>query len=163
MEAGSLDPAIEEALVLNRTSAAVLGFVIAVGCFATTSAQAGRRYINARSASDPASATQPPFSGAVVVGNTAYLSGVLGTGDTPEAAATTGLNNLKAALTASGMTMDDLVFVQVFSPDVATNYDPFNKVYRGMFKQEFPARAFIGSGTLIQNAKYEVLGIAVKR
>ena len=150
--------------MLNRTSAAVLGFVIGAGCFASTTAQQpSRRYINERSASNPANATQPPFSGAVVVGNTAYISGVLGTGDTPEAAATTGLNNLKTSLEASGMTMDDLVFVQVFSPDVATNYDPFNKVYRAMFKQQFPARAFIGSGTLIQNAKYEVLGIAVKR
>jgi 2-iminobutanoate/2-iminopropanoate deaminase len=150
--------------VLSRTSAAVLGFVIGAGCFASTTAQQpSRRYINARSASNPANATQPPFSGAVVVGNTAYISGVLGTGDTPDAAATTGLNNLKTSVEASGMTMDDLVFVQVFSPDVTANYDPFNKVYRGMFKQEFPARAFLGSGALLQGAKYEILGIAVKR
>jgi enamine deaminase RidA (YjgF/YER057c/UK114 family) len=152
-----------EGLVLSRTSAAVLGFVIGAGCFATTTAQSSRRYINPRSPSNPANATQPPFSGAVVVGNTAYLSGVLGTGDTPEAAATTGLNNLKSSLEASGVTMDDLVFVQVFSPDVTANYDPFNKVYRGMFKQEFPARAFLGSGALLQGAKYEIIGVAIKR
>ena len=68
-------------------------------------------------------------------------------------------NTLKAA----GLTMDNLVTVQVFSPDVTANYDAFNKVYRGMFKAEFPARAFIGSGALLQNAKFEILGVAVRR
>jgi enamine deaminase RidA (YjgF/YER057c/UK114 family) len=135
--------------------------VLGVTCVAGA-AQTSRRYINARSASDPASASQPPFSGAVVVGNTAYLAGVLGAGDTAEAAATAGLNNLQNALKASGMTMDDLVSVQIFCPDVA-NYDAFNKVYRTYFKQEFPARAFLGSGPLLQGAKFEIQGIAVKR
>ena len=148
--------------MLNRTCTAVLGFVIGAGCFATTTAQSARRYINPRSSANPANATQPPFSGAVVAGNTAYLSGVLGTGDTAEAAATTGLNSLQTTLQASGMTMDDLVSVQIFCPDVA-NYDAFNKVYRTYFKQEYPARAFIGSGPLLNGAKFEIQGIAVKR
>ena len=43
------------------------------------------------------------------------------------------------------MTMDDLVSVQIFCPDVA-NYDAFNSVYRTYFKKEYPARAFLGSG-----------------
>jgi len=152
----------EEDPVLSRVSAAVAGFVIGVTCVATTTAQSSRRYVNPRSASNPANATQPPFSGAVVVGDTAYLSGVLGSGDTADAAATAGLNSLQTTLKAAGMTMDDLVSVQVFCPDVA-NYDAFNKVYRTFFKQEFPARAFIGSGPLLQGAKFEIQGIAVKR
>ena len=52
--------------------------------------------------------------------------------------------------------------VQIFCPDVA-NYDAFNKVYRTYFTQEYPARAFIGSGPLLQGAKFEIQGIAVKR
>ena len=148
--------------MLNRVSAALIGFVVGITCVVAT-AQSPRTYANPRSAANPESATQPPFSGAVIVGNTAYLSGVLGTGDTAEAAATIALNSIQASLKASGMTMDDLVKVEVFSPDVAANYDAFNKVYRTYFKQEFPARAFIGSGTLINNAKFEVQGIAVKR
>ena len=148
--------------MLSRVSAAVVGFVVGVTCVATTTAQSSRRYVNPRSASNPANATQPPFSGAVVVGDTAYLSGVLGSGDTADAAATAGLNSLQTTLKAAGMTMDDLVSVQVFCPDVA-NYDAFNKVYRALFKQEFPARAFIGSGPLLQGAKFEIQGIAVKR
>lgn len=146
----------------SRISAAVLGFLVGVACVTVTTAQSSRRYANPRSASNPANATQPPFSGAVIVGDTAYLSGVLGSGDTAEAAATAGLNSLQNSLKAAGMTMDDLVSVQIFCPDVA-NYDAFNKVYRTYFKAEFPARAFLGSGPLLQGAKFEIQGIAVKR
>jgi enamine deaminase RidA (YjgF/YER057c/UK114 family) len=146
---------------MSRIAAALLGFVVGIS-MVTTSAQSGRQYVNGRSSADPASATQPPFSGAVVVGNTVYLSGVLGTGDTADAAATAGLNNVQNSLKAAGLTMDDLVSVQVFTPDVA-NYDAFNKVYRSMFKAEFPARAFLGSGPLLQGAKFEIMVIAVLR
>lgn len=146
---------------MTKVGAALLGFAVGVSMI-TASAQTGRQYVNARSASNPANATQPPFSGAVVVGNTAYLSGVLGAGDTAEAAATAGLNSLQASLKAAGMTMDDLVSVQIFCPDVA-NYGAFNTVYRTYFKQEFPARAFLGSGPLLNGAKFEIQGTAVKR
>jgi 2-iminobutanoate/2-iminopropanoate deaminase len=148
--------------MLKTASVAVLGFLIGALCVTAATAQSGRRYVNSRSAANPESATQPPFSGAVVVGNAAYLSGVLGSGETADAAAAAGLNALQDSLKASGMTMDDLVQVTVFCPDVA-NYDAFNKVYRSMFKQEFPARAFIGSGPLLRGAKFEIMGIAVKR
>jgi enamine deaminase RidA (YjgF/YER057c/UK114 family) len=148
--------------VLNRFTAAVAGFCVGISCVVATSAQSSRRYITPRSASNPANATQAPFSGAVVVGDTAYLAGVLGSGDTTEAAATNGLTNLQSALKSAGMTMDDLVTVQIFCPDVAY-YDDFNKVYRTFFKQEFPARAFLGSGTLLNGAKFEIQGIAVRR
>ena len=60
------------------------------------------------------------------------------------------------------MTMDDLCRVQVYCSDVG-HYDVFNKIYRGYFKQEFPARAFLGSGKLLFGARFEVLGVAVKR
>lgn len=148
--------------MINRVSTGVLGFVIGVTCVTATTAQSSRRYVNARSAGNPEQATQPPFSGAVVVGDTAYLSGVLGTGETAEAAATTGLTAFKNALTASGMTMDDIVQIQVFCPDIAM-YADFNKVYRTFFTREFPARAFLGSGPLLNGAKFEIIGIAVKR
>ena len=85
-----------------------------------------------------------------------------GSGETAEAAATAGLNAFKNALTASGMTMDDIVQIQVFCPDIAM-YADFNKVYRTFFTKEFPARAFLGSGPLLNGAKFEIIGIAVKR
>lgn len=124
-----------------------------------TSAQEARQYINGRSASQ---ATGAPFSGAVLVGNTLYLSGVLGTGATAEEAARGALDSMKSTLEAAGMTMDDLVNVQVFAADLA-DYAAFNTTYRTYFTREFPARAFLGAGSLLNNARFEVVGIAARR
>ena len=113
---------------------------------------------------DPAA----PFSGAVFAGNTLYLAGEIGTDannrvpDTAEAEARAVLDKIQARLKAAGLTMDDLVSVQVFCSDVK-HYDAFNGVYRTYFTKEYPARAFIGTGTLLFNARFEVQGIAVKR
>ena len=143
---------------------AVFAAVVAIGWYTGASAQSGRTYIQPRAAA----ATGAPFSGAVLVGNTLYLSGALGleaNNQLPasvDAEATNVLGNIQKTLGEAGMTMDDLVFVQVYCADVA-NYDAFNKIYRGFFKQEYPARAFLGSGKLLFGARFEVQGIAVKR
>jgi len=124
-----------------------------------------RRYFEPRTVADT---TAGPFSAAVQVGNTLYLSGDIGVDDklqvpaTAEAAATAVLNSIQETLRKSGMTMDDLVYLQVFCSNVA-HYEAFNGVYRTYFKREFPARAFIGSGPLLFGARFEVQGIAVKR
>jgi 2-iminobutanoate/2-iminopropanoate deaminase len=124
-----------------------------------------RRYIDPRLPSDTASL---PFSAGVLVGNTLYLSGKIGlTPDrrvpaTPEEEARIVLDDVKSTLQKAGMTMDDLVSVQVFCSDLS-HYNAFNRVYRGYFAKEFPARAFIGSGPLLFNARFEVQAIAVKR
>jgi 2-iminobutanoate/2-iminopropanoate deaminase len=130
-----------------------------------TDAQQSRRYIAPRRAAD---ATLPPYSGAVQVGNTLYLSGEIGVDannqipDKPEAEARLLLDSIQKTLKDAGLTMDDLVTVTVYCSDVK-HYDSFNKVYRNYFKKEFPARAFIGAGTLLFNARFEMQGIAVKR
>lgn len=135
-----------------------------VGLSSDVNAQ-DRRYINPSLASD---STARPFSGAVLVGNTLYLSGTIGrdaNGQVPptaEVEARTVLDNVKRTLEAAGMEMDDLVSVQVFCSDVGL-YDVFNAVYRTYFTREFPARAFIGSGTLLSGARFEVQGIAAQR
>ncbi|MBT3959933.1 MAG: RidA family protein, partial [Gemmatimonadales bacterium] len=71
------------------------------------------------------------------------------------------LGNIKAVLEEAGLTMDDLVSVQIFSSDVS-DYDAFNAVYRTYFTQTYPARAFIGAGTLLFGARFEVMGIATR-
>jgi len=135
-----------------------------------SNAQAGaqapmRSYVGPRSPADGDSVL--PFSGAVWVGNTLYLSGQLGLegGQVPETAAaeaTNVLNNVKNLLESAGLTMDDLVTVQVFSSDVS-DYQAFNDVYRTYFTSEFPARAFIGAGAFLLGARFEVQGIAARR
>ncbi|MCE2421858.1 MAG: RidA family protein [Gemmatimonadetes bacterium] len=107
-----------------------------------------------------------PFSGAVWVGETLYLSGTLGLVDgAPPASATEEarlvMESVKSMLEAAGLTMDHLVSVQVFCSDVDL-YDTFNQVYRTFFTGNFPARAFIGSGDLLFGARYEVQGIAAR-
>jgi 2-iminobutanoate/2-iminopropanoate deaminase len=71
------------------------------------------------------------------------------------------MDGMKATLAQAGMTMDDLVSVQVFCPDLSL-YDQFNKIYRTYFTKDFPARAFIGSGPLLRGGHFEMQGIAVK-
>jgi 2-iminobutanoate/2-iminopropanoate deaminase len=137
--------------------------LLAVVLASAASAQ-DRDYVNGRSASD---ADVPPFSGAVWVGPTLYLSGTLGLGPDRSVPATATeeahnvLGNMKAVLEEAGLTMDDLVSVQIFSSDVS-DYDAFNAVYRTYFTQTYPARAFIGAGTLLFGARFEVMGIATR-
>jgi 2-iminobutanoate/2-iminopropanoate deaminase len=147
---------------MTRTLAAALGVILGAGLFYSAGAQSGRQYFGGRSASAPNAATQPPFSGAVLAGGALYISGTLGIGDTAADAARNVLNSIKGTLESAGMTMDDLVTVQIFTADLAY-YNDFNTVYRTFFTKEYPARAFVGAGSLLNNAKFEVLGVAVKR
>jgi 2-iminobutanoate/2-iminopropanoate deaminase len=144
----------------NPVTAGLSAVLLAVATGEATAQQA-RQYVNGRSASE---ANAPPFSGGVLVGNTLYLSGVLGgpADATTEEAARAAMNSIRTTLEGAGMTMDDLVQVQVFAADLA-DYAAFNTVYRTYFTREFPARAFLGAGSLLNNARFEVLGIAVRR
>jgi 2-iminobutanoate/2-iminopropanoate deaminase len=110
-----------------------------------------------------------PFSDAVWAADTLYLSGHIGldpkTGKPPAAATAEArlvLESVRETLQAAGLTMNDLVQVQVFCSDVSL-FSEFNKVYREFFAEEFPARAFLGSGKLLFDARFEVQGIAIRK
>jgi 2-iminobutanoate/2-iminopropanoate deaminase len=127
-------------------------------------AKTTRRYIDL-----PGRKAPLPFSDAVLVGDTLYLSGRIGidpvTGVAPEGVdqeLRLLFNGFEAVLTAAGMSMDDLVWVQVFSPDVSL-WERFNAAYVKRFSKELPARAFIGSGPLLKGGRFEMLGVAIKR
>ena len=68
---------------------------------------------------------QGPFSDGVLVGNTFYLSGRIGLDasgkqvpDDVKSEARNVMNGIRLVLQKAGMQMDDLVYVQVFCPDV---------------------------------------------
>jgi 2-iminobutanoate/2-iminopropanoate deaminase len=109
-----------------------------------------------------------PFSNGVLVGDTLYIAGHIGvdpkTGKVPanvEDEARLVMEAIKKTVEEAGMAMDDIVSIQVHCPDL-TLYDTFNKVYRTYFHAPYPARAFLGSGTLLRDGHFEVLGIAVR-
>jgi 2-iminobutanoate/2-iminopropanoate deaminase len=110
-----------------------------------------------------------PFADAVLVdGKTLYLSGrigfVMGTTTVPESVedeANAVLTDLQDVLALAGMTMDHFVSLQVFCSDVSL-WERFNAVYRTYFSGPLPPRAFLGSGTLLFGARFELMGIAVK-
>lgn len=109
-----------------------------------------------------------PFSDAVWHGDTLYLSGHIGLdpktgkpGATPEEEARLVLDGIKHTLEAAGLAMENLISVQIFCSDVSL-FEKFNTVYRTYFHDEFPARAFLGSGRLLFDARFEVQGIAAR-
>ena len=135
-----------------------------LGGMAVYSQGGGRRNINL-----PTRNASLPFSDGVMVGNTLYLAGRLGIDpktnqvpSDPEQESRLMIDGFKAVLAEAGMTMDDLVSVQIFCSDISL-YDKFNGVYRSYFKKDFPARAFLGSGPLLRGAHFEMQAIAVKQ
>jgi 2-iminobutanoate/2-iminopropanoate deaminase len=154
------------------TKAFALALALAVGAHAaaadTGAAAAGtdRKFINGERS---AAQTPPPISDAVLVGNTLYISGHLSvdpkTGQVPadpQAEAKLVMERVKRTVESAGLTMDDVVSMQVFCTDLAL-FDTFNSVYRTYFPHGFPARAFLGAGALLRGAHFEVLGVAVRR
>ncbi len=127
-------------------------------------AEPARKVINL-----PARQVAAPFSDSILAGNTLYLAGKIGldpaTRKVPADAdqeARLMLDAMQANLAAAGLTMDDLVKVEVHCSDVSL-YDRFNAVYKTYFKHsDYPARAFLGSGPLLFGARFEITGVAVK-
>ena len=139
------------------------GLAVGAGTFAAKAAP-GRKHVNL-----PGRAVGAPFSDAVLVGDTLYLAGRIGflpgtrqLPATAEQEARLVLDQFKTVLAEAGMTMDDLVSVQVFCSDVSL-FDTWNKVYPTYFGKDLPARAFIGSGPLLFGARFEMQAIAVRR
>ncbi len=109
-----------------------------------------------------------PFSDAVMVGNTLYLSGRIGLDsskrrvpDRIDAEARNLMEDVRAVLQKAGMCMDDLVYVQVFCAKVSL-WERFNAIYSTYFSGKLPARAFVGVRELLFGAHFELQGIAIK-
>ena len=126
-------------------------------------AEPDRQFINT-TAHNPAW----PFTDGVLIHNTLYLSGRIGidpkTGMAPadvDHELKLLFDGVEEVLRNARMTMDDLVYVQIFSPDLSL-WTQFNKAYVARFSRELPARAFIGSGPLLLGARFEMIGIAIR-
>lgn len=129
--------------------------------FATSVSAADRKHIVDKSLSSY------PFSNGVLVGDTLYIGGHIGldpkTNKVPgdaEQEAKLVMDAVKKTVESAGMTMDDVVSIQVHCSNLNL-YNAFNNIYKTYFKNGYPARAFLGA-KLLFDAHFEVLGIAVK-
>ena len=151
-------------MAMAATGLTALAVILTLAVAAVPPLRAGVEYLKAPGWSDAL-----PFSHAVDTGDTVYLSGGIGidpeTGRAPddlEKEIRLLMDGMKGKLELAGLTMDDLVSVQVFCTDLSF-YDRFNAIYRTYFQKEFPARAFIGSGPILRGGHFEILGIARRR
>ena len=114
--------------------------------------------------------TTLPFSEAVRVGDTLYLSGQIGIkpgtlvlapgGIQAEARQT--LENIKTSLETHGYAMRDVVKCTVMLADIA-EWATFNEVYKTYFTPPYPARSALGVNGLAMGARVEVECLAVRR
>ena len=142
-------------------TSAITRITIFVLVIFVASADAQRKYIAAKN-------PRPlPLSAAVQAGNMLFLSGTLGVKDgqpapPAEEEARHAMEVMKHTVESAGFSMDDIVSVQIFCTDMKL-YDIFNSVYSTYFHGQYPARAFIGVSNLTRGARFEVMGIAVKK
>jgi 2-iminobutanoate/2-iminopropanoate deaminase len=147
-------------LSILRSSAA-LALVFGIG-----SAQAENVFLN----SGKVLKGEFPFSEAVKVGGTLYLSGQIGlipgtTSVAPggmKAEAKQTMENVKTSIEASGYSMTDIVKCTAMLADMS-EWSQFNEVYRTYFSAgKYPARSAFGATGLAFNARVELECIAAK-
>jgi 2-iminobutanoate/2-iminopropanoate deaminase len=110
-----------------------------------------------------------PYSQAVQVGETLYLAGQVGidpasgelVSDSLHLQVWQAMDNLEAVLETAGLTMADVVDVQVFMTDI-NQYSKFNELYSSYFDDQPPARAVVEVARLPLDAKVEIKMTAVK-
>jgi len=110
-----------------------------------------------------------PYSQAIKVGNTIYLSGQIPidpstnkviSGDIVTQTKRV-LDNIKAVLEAAGFSLEDVVKVTVFLKDLSL-FNRFNEVYSEYFKNRPPARTTVEVSNLPKGVLIEIDAIAVK-
>jgi 2-iminobutanoate/2-iminopropanoate deaminase len=112
-------------------------------------------------------AANAPYSPGLLTGGYLYVSGQLGrepSGAVPPAIedqARIILNQLKSIVESAGLTMDHVVYTQLFLTDVR-NYDAVNKIYAYYFPGAKPARVTVGVARLPFSCGMEISAVAVR-
>lgn len=126
---------------------------------------ASRTAVTTPNADGSAGRANPNLSSAIRVGNTLYLSGIIG--NTPatrgelKAQSTEILSRVDRTLKAAGFSKSDIVDATVYMTDM-TKFGDMNEVYRPWFGSNFPARATIGIGAVGDDVLLEMMFVAVK-
>jgi enamine deaminase RidA (YjgF/YER057c/UK114 family) len=105
------------------------------------------------------------FSHAIIAGDTVYLAGQIGEGETIVEQFDSAASNLVVALNATGAGVGDLVWLQAFVTDVAAykaSLSELGRVWRKHFGTHYPAMGLFGVTELFEpGAMVELMGIAV--
>jgi enamine deaminase RidA (YjgF/YER057c/UK114 family) len=105
------------------------------------------------------------FSHAAVAGDTVYLAGQIGAGETIVEQFDAALANLVAALRGAGGAPDDLISLQVYVTDVPAYRESLaelGQTWRKHFGTYYPAIGLFGVTRLFEPwAMVEVMGVAV--
>ena len=115
----------------------------------------------------PIAGVELPFSEAVQLGDTLYVSGQIGLqpgqmavvpgGIVPEARGA--LESLRAILERHGSGLEQVIKCTIFLADIA-EWPKFNEVYREFFKTHLPARSALAASGLALGARVELECIA---
>ena len=114
----------------------------------------------------PGPAIIGPYSPGISVGDYLYVSGQGAKGpdgsmpDTFAGQVRQTLENVKAVVEAAGLTMDHIVYMQVYLEDMQ-NFDQMNSVYAQYFQKAPPARATLGVAKLL-GIPVEINAVAVR-
>ena len=138
--------------MLRRITLALLVTFLAAGSAA---------YAQKKAITPPGSKPSPNFSAGLMVGDTLYVSGMVGRapdGKYPakfEDEVQQTLDNINQVVKAAGMSMADAVAVQVYLTDMSM-FDRMNSVYIKAFSDPKPTRTTVGVAKLVGEAKIEI-------
>jgi len=108
-----------------------------------------------------------PFSDAVQMGDTLYVSGQIGISEGSLADGfvnqfKVAMGNLKTVLESHGSSLKDVVKMNIWLADMS-DYEELNTHYKTFFEGDFPARAAMQVGALPLEALVEVEAIGLVR
>ena len=118
---------------------------------------------------DQAAAAVGPYSQAVAAGPFVFISGQIPLNPQGEMAqgdivvqTVQVIENLKAVLSAAGLSLTDVVKTTVFLADMA-DFAEMNRVYAEFFPEEPPARSTFQVAALPRNASVEIEAVALRK
>lgn len=103
----------------------------------------------------------PNFSRGLVVGDTVYLAGVAGRGETIQDQVRYCIGELEKVLKTAGLTLGNVVDSKVYLTDI-NDYAAMNEVYKTYFPNEPPARSTVAIPDLVGDSKVEIILTARK-
>lgn len=116
---------------------------------------------------DLAPAAIGPYSQAILVNNTVYLSGQIGLDPNTmelvegiEAQIRRVFENVKAVCESSGGSMAHIAKLNIYLTDLS-HFQLVNQIMQEYFVQPYPARAALGVASLPKNALVEMDGVVV--